>query len=733
MKSCLSLSAAVAAVALVAACGKPENENFPKHPGEVDLEQEGPVLKRWKALAAYLKIPDGTQGGNETALVARLSQTSGWLAPAQKAAFSAELGKIVNTYVANAYRTQCSKITSIAKVSAAQKWNATTGVAIDLKANVYLMKYLLQADAQGTPEAQERERSALVVVPTRTNEELQALANDNAKKIPLVLYGHGGDKGSSYQRDLAALFGGLQESHIIAAPAFPAEPVCAGGISPVTQTCDEKGKLAESSNIPAEPYNNDVDDFLGLQDCLTRVSYHFPIQDGDPAAVGKTLLSAGKIEAPAVVDLKTKAATGENLNTFLTAAIKRHEFKAAPVDVTPLQPVTYFAGSSRGAFVSQLALARVGGALQGYSSVTKSKSQSDALQAVKATFGPRYLSPAKVSCFLNIFGPSTLLVGRYRIGFESFVRGYGDKTAFYRLPGGPYLFEKFSGYGKGKPVEPQAGKTKYTEAELTENAARAIWKMDIPLQAPLMLGALRNWTYLSATLSNSVADADKGKIQGSFLTVHGNFDRIVPVEQSLVGATTLFATNAALSTGASPSLPGAQIHALGFSPPAEFLTKNDKGEPVLKGSDPKFPNDITKTPTHHGDRAFGESKASTVLFRCGGFEGALKTVAKHLFAFQAFPHTRSCHWHLDFSRLRGSPRRLRAKKGLQYVLQRHDPKGCESLGTPLWHLGARRRCLVCRGRSSQGISAQFSRHKTPRAPRRFCSGGALRCQWKSDS
>jgi len=569
---------------VVAGCGSPENVGYPPAPADVPVAKRSASTDRWVALADALKIDPVLDKKDEKDLGAALAQPSGWLAPDAKtqAAYTAKLGVIAQDYVAKAYATRCGAIDSIKKISNASLLDRTTLKVTEEKgAEVYLMKYRLQGSKDGTPEAKALQRAGLIVVPT-----------DTAKKYPLVAYGHGGASGLNYT-ELQLIFAAQQLSHVIVAPTFPGEPLC--------KTSDCSGKHAdEVKGLAAVPYINDVDELLGIQDCVVRAAY--------AVSVVPTLNAVG-----------LKAVEGADAES--QALAKKIGGAVLPIGGTDLtsafQPVSYIAGTSRGALVAQLALAKTGGALNGYAAAAAAgkkaaadagadaaAQQAAAVTAIAQTFGPKYISPAKFVCALDVFGPTTFVSTQYRLGLQAFVRGYGSETSFALLPTGKELNALFKKYGEGQAIwEGADPKKKYTDKELAENTALQLWKADGPMQAPFILGALRNWK----------GGADKKT--GALLMVHGEKDMVVPVSQSQFASTVYYKFNAALSTPPAVGTP-APINGVDFT------------DLTIAPPNPELPSAAGRF--QHGDLNFALGTASKALKVCDDPAKATTAATKYL-------------------------------------------------------------------------------------------------------
>ena len=542
----VSLLSVVAGVGL-SGCGKsPENESFPPGTSEVPVNTTDKIFYRWKLMLEALRIDPGLNVKSEDELKKLLAKPSGLFAANDE--YQALLGKVAVDFNKTYYASKCGSVTSLARIGSAKKQNPKTGQYEDLAgADVYLMKYSSMKDATLAPE--DTVRSGLVVIPTET-----------ASKVPLVSFSHGGDSGLTYGT-IASLFGDLQTSHIIVAPSFPGEPICKGSVSFATGNCDEAGKWAEASPTKKSPYEGDALELLTMQNCLARAasipsSLKLPLVD----ETGKPVL-----ENDTQKDLAPRVQT-------LAKRIEGSGGSAAQL------PLSFMVGASRGSLTASVALARSGAFLQ----------------AERHVKDPNTL-PSLYSCNLDVFGPKTFLSTNFRIGLEAFVRGYGDNTRYIQLPTANELFEKWSAYGKGVSFTPGQ---KLSDVENAKIAAVEAAKIDMPLLAPLILGSVQNWAKYTA--GNAAATN-----RGAMLSIHGLYDAVVPVSQSLFGATVFSGVNASIAQNLADAVPGVSYEAIAVTPPKNYL--------VTKGTTTTLTGAFV---TQHGDRAFAESTVSGSLISC---------------------------------------------------------------------------------------------------------------------
>jgi len=587
-------------------CGKGENIGFPEKPQDLPTSAfDTAAALRWKLLAKELRIDDGTRAGNEADLTRRLAGVSDYLTKTSDAAIQAEyaakLDAAAREYAATSYKGRCASIDEVQELATAKQLSSAGIVSDFLDAKVYVMKYKLQKNTAG--DAESVTRTGLLVVPTTD----VSAESDNTKKYPLVAFAHSGENGLSYA-EIGGLFGQLQGTHVIVAPSFPGEPICKAGVDfASTRTCDAGGKIAEASNLPREPFVTDVDEVLGMHECIVRASI------GVSANLARQVIPITK-----QLDATGAEVSGGALQSFLANNLKRIEANpptpasAAEFNPVAYMPVSYITGISRGGFTAQLALARAGGILSALSTIPVN---ADYAQKVQAVVGTKFFQPPRFSCALDLFGPSTFLATEFRVGLEAFIKGYGDKTSFALLPTGPQLNERWKAYGEGVKLVATNGKAATTDAGNAKLAADKLFKMDGPLQAPFIIAALRNW-------SSTATTANK---RGALLFLHGLYDAVVPSSQSKLASTIYFRVGASIA--ANPALaaqiPGVSIDALGLQPGASFLTTDAAGKPALK-----------KGNLQHGDRAFFTSTYSESLLQCGSGNAALDAACKQLNAKQ---------------------------------------------------------------------------------------------------
>lgn len=519
--SILALMMVLATVSCVSEV--PENQNLPPKVTEI-TKDDAPVdaqvnQEKWEAFAAYLGIGNNT-ATSQIELISQLGTPSTLLSEDKASEYTELVTSISQNYGASAYKTRCAEIDSIVLLASAKQVDTTTGETVDLEtAKVYLMKYKLQSDASGESESQTR--SGLLVIPV-----------SGSASAPLVAYAHGGDFGLGYG-EIAAAFGAFQGNHIIIAPTFPGEPLCKTKTDTETQSCDTDGILATAVGT-GKPYDNDVDELLGMYDCVSR------------AALQK--LDGNITDA-------TGTATGATLTSTIAPLVKRHAGTGALAQV----PQGILVGSSRGGLVVDLALAKTGAALQALAT-----GATDPL-------GPAYFLPSYFSCAASISAPKAFTMGKLRLLLEHWVKGTLEYTPFKDFPGVEAIEDLFDDYRSGN-------------VDVGE-AALAIAKRDGILTGPLIIAALRNWTGFA------VGTANGG--QGASLFMHGTHDAVAPFTQTQVGYNILLglSANAAIVNPTDPSKsPGIAMTFRGFRPDDKFLEGGKLKSKYLQHGDAAFFN-----------------------------------------------------------------------------------------------------------------------------------------------
>lgn len=534
------IAGAVLLAQALAACGaRPTSSDLPPRAADLgtkDLSaEESATQKRWDDLANALAIPNNRAKTSEE-LVAQLGTPSAFLTdPAKAAAYQALLGQIAAKHVATAFATRCAGIVGVRRLAAAHSRSLITGEVTPLPgADLYLMKFKLQKSAAG--DAEDQTRAGLLIVPNS-----QAAAQSS----PILAYGHGGDHGLTYE-ELAVHFGALQATHIIVAPPFPGEVLCLGAFDDATRTCADAPLAAALGT--SVPYDNDVDELLGMQDCVVRASLIDVAGAADPTKGG---LPMPVLDASGV-------ATTQTLNGAVGTMVRRHTggtFVGLPISLV--------SGSSRGGLVANIALAKTGAILK-----TWAADQS----APTKTLGAAYLRPSLFSCSMTNYPPSTLTAGEFRIGMELVAKGQAKNTSFYGLPSFAQLNLLLEDYRRGTMT--------------AEQTAVLIAQRDATLSGPFVIAALRNWSKANLGVSSG------GK--GVLAIDHGVLDRVVPFSQ------TKLAFNILLGIGANPGIvsdtdpnlaPGVTLFARAFMPAAKYVGPDGK---------------LTSAYFQHGDVAFAD-------------------------------------------------------------------------------------------------------------------------------
>ena len=548
-------------LAIVPACGTPSNTNIPKKAPDLSKSDiADPTLQaqnnRWESLAKALGIGNN-QATTEKGLAAQLATPSDIFNATDPTKLLSWTEKLKVEHTKNAYATRCKSIEAVTELTDfsggryADDTGALQTLGGDSAVKVYQIKYKLQKNAAG--EAEDNTRSGLVVVPTGAN-------NGSA---PFVSFGHGGDQGLSYT-DIARVFGQAQNSHIIIAASFPAEPLCKSGIvytGPADQSRCENNEVLAQGVGTLNPYNNDVDDLMGLHDCIVKAS---------------TPTSAAMPPSGFVISAPIKDSSGATvgvLNSALYAKVRRSKVKLLKADgtydVVSSVPVSYLTGASRGALVANLALAKTGAALKATADATAAGTTA----SLASTLGAGY-KPTFFSCAATLFPPSSFAIAEYRLGLERVVKGSSKNSNFSRLPTAAALEAEFEEYRKGNIS--------------ADEAALLVAKRDATFNSGLISLALRNWAE---------------QTPGPFMILHGLKDAIVPVSQTWAAGQIISQVSKALAalTASTSKVPGLKMTVLGMAPNSADLadaTITDVSKQTLK-----------KGLTQHGDGSYARSKS----------------------------------------------------------------------------------------------------------------------------
>ncbi len=413
------------------------------------------------------------------------------------------------------FGSRCARVESVEPVSAIQPIDPNTGQALE-DVQAFKIQYVLEDRTRARALALTGEepsigdkvlRSALLIVPKETAE---------GAKLPLALYGHGGDKGLSYT-EIAEFFGSHQRSMIIAAPSFPEEPICAGETSVASPTCRGGRATTVADPTPAgtlKPLDSDADELLGLQHCLARtlLTYH----------------PDTRIKAFGFSDSGPESGSFA-LNDLLAHRLQLHGDAEGPSSTVSsalleAEPRTILFGASRGAAASLIALAKTGAAHDARAELTNTTSLTH------------------ISCAALLFPPTTFAMGRLRIGLELFVKGLARSSVFYSLPLASALADFFADYRKGNLT--------------AQEMARRYMLIDPLFGAGLVASALRDWRLGS--------DTNDALAAGRLLMMHGRLDRVVGGENTLFYARRLAQVSQNLSR--QGKAPGTRIAALSFQP-----------------------------------------------------------------------------------------------------------------------------------------------------------------------
>ncbi|MFK7825280.1 MAG: hypothetical protein AB8G05_14090 [Oligoflexales bacterium] len=398
-------------------------------------------------------------------------------------------------YNRDAFKTRCASIEGIRPLNIKRNKNI----------DIYLFEYKLQKNFAG--EKEDQTRSAYLTIPkTQENTDI---------KFPLMVYSHGGDTGVSYTKELSKL-DKLLEEYIILAPAFPGET-----LSSEEEPNDPNGEIWLGTKAVglSTPWDNDVDDLLGAHDCLARDIY----------------LNLEKPKYPSEkTHLVQKLANeiNENQQTSIEEVLQDIRTKTKTYGADHLlggvenYPLSVVMGASRGGLVASLAVAKSGAILssalqannkgnnnEGDNSdnritlmdfVTSKGTLSKKSLAMFQHLGEKYGSvPPLFSGLATLSAPATVTIGSFRVILEQMVKGNTDLTVAKHLPGIRNLGHIFDRYLKTGDVE---------------EAKFEIVLRDLSYVSPLIIAALKDWGYPA-----------KG---GSMLFIHGNKDKVVPVEQT---------------------------------------------------------------------------------------------------------------------------------------------------------------------------------------------------------
>jgi hypothetical protein len=429
------------------ACGnKIRNENIP--PSHENLGTEGLSPQgikdgeSWMQLAAALGI-DLTAASNEAELRSRRESRSTLLGINSRTQYVKYLDEVKEDWLATAYSTQCSTVSSIEEIHPARSLDSEYKEQELAGVRVFQMKYKLQTDLAGTAESPDR--SGLLIMADK---------GPHAKpEEPILVFAHGGTGGLSY-RKLIRSIGSLQSGHVIVAPTYPGEPLCMEDTNATETDCDAAGVRAEPVGEKSA-YEKDGDEVLGMYDCVLRSRAGF-FDTPDPLRI---------------VWLD-KEATPTNFSTALALAVPVNgsgEWKYLPQSL--------IVGESRGAMTAMLALAKAGVQYE----IPSSRWGS--------VLSKQYSAPSLFSCAAFVGPPVGMTSGRLQLGLEHLVKGTYGHSSISKIPG----FGDFESLVKDYRENPDVTHLNSLVVEII--------KHDPMLMSPIILKALRNWSSLETPTS----------------------------------------------------------------------------------------------------------------------------------------------------------------------------------------------------------------------------------------
>lgn len=448
--------------------------------------------------------------------------------------------------------TRCARIERVSEVNGIPAYARAPDTPL-LGIKILKLEYVLQNDSPAKSLGlldgsfgDQIVRTALVTLPDQT-----VLAG---KKVPLAIYGHGGDSGLSYT-EIARVFGQRQLEWVIAAPAFPNEPICESGLNPLTLSCN--GQTIAKPAGTLRPFDNDANEILGLHHCLVRALYgvsanatakSFGLPTALETAENKTTKSHGTDSA---VEPTFSATLAQTLSTYGDQNLGlevRPGTRNTNDSLRAAHPRSIVFGASRGSAAALIALAKAGAAYTAFSQSSDTKSFS------------------LFQCGAFLFPPTTFSMGKLRIGLELFVKGLSESSVFYQLPTAPLLAEFFRDFREGNKTAQQMA-LKYMQ-------------IDPLLNIHLIASALRDWS-------------QPDKLPGKIIMLHGRQDRVVGSENSryfgkMISKASARVSNAKLAPGVISSI-------ISFAPPAEspFPTGSLVGDLVYQHGDAAFQNSLS--------------------------------------------------------------------------------------------------------------------------------------------
>ena len=553
----VSLAALCLASFLTSGCQRVDGENdgIPAKPEDLkeNLNTDQSIARdKWIALADTLKI------GRNTAL----SELSVPSTDATDATFAEAMTKL--HLAQGAYKSRCASVDSFKVTSPVTPSGTGLSTGFNekyeaLDAHVYVMTYRLQKNLAGDPE--DTARHGLVVVP-------KAPKTTSGKAV-LAMYAHDAAHGLSYL-EIAKTFASMQLQHVIAAPSYPGEPLCA--IAPDLSNaaaCAGEKRLADAVGT-SDVYNADVDDLLGMHDCLFRAA----IDKVDPGVSGK--YAAGtQIGSLALKDQTTE--TDTTLGALMASKVASIG-GTMPSGTGNFLPKSILVGNGRGALVAQLAAARAGAHLSTISAASANTS------TLAASMGAKYFSnitsgastksdipfASLFSCKLSLGTAFGYTAGVNRLMLQAMIEGstfVNGAIDFSQIPG----IANFN----ANIVAPYRAET--ADAAAT---AQAIRLRDASFNAILSQIALRNWGKYNSTAATA---------GGADLYVHGLEDSVFAYTNTQLLHNIQLAIYAKTAATASRKIPGTKPKTRIVSATTAF--RADEGG-------------LSEGATMHGDDAF---------------------------------------------------------------------------------------------------------------------------------
>ena len=564
----LAIIAGLGSLLFSASCGSSTKTNagFPLPLEDIKGEDFEDTL--WKKIRELLGI-SALAGDSQDELIASLGAVSQLVTDPNQSA--AQAGKQTKKVVGNAEASVCEDIkTPLVDINPGSAAGLSGGFkivngdplpkALALPNRVYLFQYKLKGDTNF--------RSALVAVPVSAPGDAHAAAPQIATQseasgnfgYPILMYGHAAASGLAYE-EIALSLGDLQSGHIVAAPTFPGEPLCAtyDTVSGVKSTRCTGTNILVPAVGTALPYENDVTDYLGLYDCM------------------KTF--ASETAGRAVVNLAQAASGSENISTKIIKV--NQSAQTALASVSPVLaaaaggPVTIASGLGRGASVAGLAIARAGAINSVYLAATPDATAQAAL-AAKGAF------PALFSCSLLISPQATFTSGKNKIFLDywakevSNILAPAEQSAIEAIPTFAGVHAKLSDLRTDSAA---------SEDDKAEAMAAYVEDIDLLLNVPLMHAGLQNFgKQFTAKLLTSGNPVSAGKTvkkaQGASLLLHGLKDQVADVSNSVLLSNVGVAVSASFSPpdGSTPAaggfIQGINWLALDVAPPAASVDAN---------------------------------------------------------------------------------------------------------------------------------------------------------------